>query len=259
MPGPSPPPEALANLLPDEPKWIDLKGLLLSGRCDVWAEPDPERGFVARSWDYPFAGICGEPGSDLILDAIAEGCRAFGGLPLTEEWQLLAPPESRVAVQAALPGWRSRLVCLHRFEGSLERPDLDVEARIDLLPDGHAAAGLGFDHVPAPTRQEYSLEWVAQRPMAVAIADSIPVTFCYAAFTTETLWDVSIETLRPYRRRGLAAATFLALARHMSDRGLAPTWGAMEDNPGSLGLAARLGFVPDAELDGWSKDLSRSP
>ena len=245
------PPEALANLVPDEPQWIDLKGLLIGGRCDVWAETDPNVGFVARSWDYPFSALSGNPGYALILEAVAVGRAGVRGQYLTDEWQLLAPQESRAVVEAALPGWRRRSVHLHRWNGDLERPDLDVDVRIDLLPDGHAAAGLTFDHLPATTRDEYTLEWVSQRPMAAAIVDGLPVSICYAAFTTDTLWDVSIETTQPHRRQGLAAVTFLALARHLAGQGLIPTWGAMENNPGSLGLATKLGFVPDAEIDAW--------
>lgn len=30
--------DALFDLVPDEPRWVDLKGLLKSGRCRVWAE-----------------------------------------------------------------------------------------------------------------------------------------------------------------------------------------------------------------------------
>ena len=256
---PSPTPAHLASLLPDEPRWIDLKGLLISGRCDLWSESEPEDGFVARSWDYPFAALHAMPGASLIRQAVEAVRSACQGQHFLEEWQLLAPPESRMAVEAALPDWRRSSVHLHRWEGELERPDLDVDVRIDLLPDGHGAVGLTFDHVPATARHEYTLDWVAKRPMAVAIVEGLPVTFCYAAFTTDTLWDVSIETIQPYRRRGLAAATFLSLARHMADHGLIPAWGAMEDNPGSLGLAARLGFVHDAEIDAWYEDISRSP
>ena len=255
----SPTPAHLASLLSDEPRWIDLKGLLISGRCDIWSESEPEEGFVARSWDYPFAAIHAMPGTSLIRQAVEAGRSASQGQYSTDEWQLLAPPESRAAVGASLPGWRRTSVHLHRWAGDLEQPDLDVDARIDLLPDGHGAVGLKFDHVPAAARHEYTLDWVAKRPMAVAIVEGLPVTFCYAAFTTDTLWDVSIETTKPYRRRALAAATFLSLARHMAGQGLTPAWGSMEDNPASLGLAAKLGFVHDAEIDAWYEDLAKRP
>ena len=39
----------------------------------------------------------------------------------------------------------------------------------------------------------------------------------------------------------------------MARLGKTPAWGAMLDNSASMGLAAKLGFVPDAELDGWSR------
>jgi GNAT superfamily N-acetyltransferase len=242
----------LAGRIPDTPRWIDLRGLLLSERCDVWAEEDVEIGFVAGSWDFPFASLYGRPRPELILAAVAAGIAAYKDRRTTEEWQLLATPEQRPLVAAALPGWRRRGIVLHRWERRPEPPARDLKAEIRLLPQGHRAAGLALDHVPEASLRELALDWVSGRPMAVAVADSRPVTFCYAAFTTKGLWDVSIETLEPFRRRGLAAACFLTLATHMKRQGKDPTWGAMEDNPASLGLAARLGFVPDSALDGWS-------
>ncbi len=247
---------ALASLLPDEPRWIDLRGLLLSGRCNLWTEADPEHGFVAGSWDFPFASLYGSPRPGLIAEAVAAGRAACAGRYPAEEWQLLVVPEDRPRVATALPGWRPRGITLHRWEGTLPRADAGSGAgpgaEIRLLPDGHRAAGLDLGRFPESSRREYEIDWVANRPAAVAVVDDRPVSLCYAAFTTERLWDVSIETLEPYRRRGLAAACFLTLAALMAADGRAAAWGAMDDNPASLGLAARLGFVRDARLDGWS-------
>ena len=244
---------ALAELVPDEPRWIDLRGLLLSGRCDAWAEPRPGDGFAAASRDYPFAALFGRPRPELIGAAVAHGLAAFAHRPTAEEWQLIAAPEHRGLVEAALPEWRRQGIMLHRWPGDLEWPGGPLESETRLLPDGHRRAGLDLERVPEASRWELDLDWVAGRPMAVALAEERPVAFCYAAFTTERFWDVSIETLGPYRRRGLAAACFAVLARHMARRGKTPTWGAMLDNPASLGLAAKLGFVPDARLDAWSR------
>lgn len=244
-------PRELAALIPDQPRWIDLKGLLRAERCDVWAEANPADGFIAGSWDFPFAAVHGNPRPVLIAAATATGRAAFADLYPAHEWQLLASPEARATVGPALSGWQRRGIALHRWTGGLERPDSDPVAEIRLLAGGHRTAQLDLDEVPETSRRELALEWVAGRPMAVAIVDSRPVTFCYAALTTETLWDVSVETLEPYRRRGLAAASFLTLARHMARQGKTPTWGAHLDNPASLGLAAKLGFVLDAKLDGW--------
>jgi RimJ/RimL family protein N-acetyltransferase len=63
---------------------------------------------------------------------------------------------------------------------------------------------------------------------------------------TETLWDVSIETLEGYRRKGLAARAARTMIRYMRRRGRAPVWGALEANLASRSLAARLGFVENA-------------
>ena len=255
----SQPSAVLAELLPDELRWIDLRGLLISGRCDIWAESKTEDGFVARSWDYPFAALCGDPSPDLLLSAVAKGREAIKGQYLLDEWQLLAPPESRATVEAALPDWRSNCIHLLRWEGSLDQPTQAFEGEIVLLRDGHRQESLSLEHVPETTRQELTLDWVSNRPMSVAIVDSLPVSFCYAAFTTERLWDVSIETLRPHRRRGLAAATVLRLTRHMAELGKIPAWGAMDNNPASLGLAAKLGFVHDSQVDGWFEQRPKAP
>jgi hypothetical protein len=251
----SPSPSRLARLVPDEPQWIDLKGLLLSGRCDIWAEADPERGFVARSWDYPFASLFGDPSPEFIAEAATAGLAAsnlphFGG-----HWQLLATHQNHSLVESALPGWKRTGIALHRPGKPAEKPDPDSSTEIRLLPSGHHETGLRLDHVPEASRYELTLEWVSRRPIAVAITGGLPVAFCYAAFTTERLWDVSVETLEPYRRRGLAGACFLALAAHMKKSNRTPAWGAMLDNPASLGLAAKLGYVRDSTIDGWSPGL----
>lgn len=245
------------NLVPDTPRWIDLKGLLHSGRCDIWAEARPADGFVAMSWDFPFAALYGDPRPDLVQAATAAGLAACTRRYPVDEWQLLASPEARAVVESALPGWKRRGIVLHRWAGKRELPPPDADVEISLLPRGLAESELALDAFPAATRQELAVEWVSRRPMAVASVEEQLVTCCYAAFTTESLWDVSIETLELYRRRGLAATCFQYLAAHMADRGKTPAWGADLDNPASLGLAAKLGFVRDATIDGWFEDQKR--
>jgi GNAT superfamily N-acetyltransferase len=248
-------PRQLAALVPDEPRWIDLRGTLLTGRCQVWAERAPADGFIVGSRDFPFASLWGRPRPELIAAATSAGRSACTAQPATEEWQLLAPPERRSLVEATLPGWRRRGITLHRWRGNLDLDALGDNPQIRVLPDGHHGSDISFDHFPEESRNELALEWVSTRPIALALTASRPVSYCWAAFTTETLWDVAIETAEPYRRHGLAARCFLTLAAHMARQGKTPAWGAMDDNSASLGLAARLGFVPDAKLDGWSPSM----
>jgi RimJ/RimL family protein N-acetyltransferase len=82
-------------------------------------------------------------------------------------------------------------------------------------------------------------------PVVAAFVGDVPVSFCYVASETEGLWDVSIDTLEEYRRRGHAAHCAAYMIRHMRDTvGKEPVWGAVELNAPSMGLAAKLGFVP---------------
>ncbi len=80
-------------------------------------------------------------------------------------------------------------------------------------------------------------------PLSAVIVDGIPVSFCYAAAQTETLWDISIDTLEEYRNQGNGAAAVTFLIDHMKKLGKKPVWGAEDSNIPSLRLAARLGFV----------------
>jgi GNAT superfamily N-acetyltransferase len=83
-------------------------------------------------------------------------------------------------------------------------------------------------------------------PMTAVWADGRPVSFCYPVWQTETLWDVSIETLPAYRGQGFGARAARTLIRHMRLGGRSPVWGALETNTASRTLAARLGFLETA-------------
>jgi predicted GNAT family acetyltransferase len=75
------------------------------------------------------------------------------------------------------------------------------------------------------------------------LADGRPVSFCYAADETEGLWDISIDTLEPYRRQGYAARCVSYMIYEIRRRGKEPVWAAEETNLPSMRLAAKLGFV----------------
>lgn len=247
-------PAGLAALLPDEPRWVDLGGMLRSGRCDVFHGDDPAGGFVARSWDFAFAAAAGQPEPGVVQRAVAgrsgEGT-AWAGEGSAGEWHLLANEESVEAIRRALPGWRRRGVVLHSRPpgaGQPESPEPAVGVDLLLAPDGWVAAGLDLDHLPPELRREYRTEHVRACPLAAAVTGGRAVAFCYAPYRTGTLWDVAVDTLPDHRRRGLATACFRTLAAHLAGRGLAPVWGALAENEPSLHMAARLGFRPTARL-----------
>jgi RimJ/RimL family protein N-acetyltransferase len=76
---------------------------------------------------------------------------------------------------------------------------------------------------------------------------------CYAGWRTEKWWDVSIDTVEAYRRRGYAARAVRFMIGHMAGLGQAPVWGALESNIASMHLAASLGFVAIDQLAVFSQ------
>jgi GNAT superfamily N-acetyltransferase len=97
--------------------------------------------------------------------------------------------------------------------------------------------------VPPTLGDELRAAEAAGTPIAVALNKGCPAAFCYAGSITETLWDVSIDTLEPYRRRGHAMKAVSFLIEYYAARGKQPVWGALASNYASAALAQRLGFA----------------
>jgi GNAT superfamily N-acetyltransferase len=243
--------------VPDLPRWIDTRGMLLSGRAVVVATPDLDgTGMISTVPDSSLASIIGRPGAETIARAVAG---------LAGDVNVLSQMEDADYVARALDGWRRRRAIIHVLPDAMQREQaIDPSVRVFTRETAPA-----FDHVPERLRRELldalngrtvsrfvpgelpaSTAFVSRLavPMAAVWADGRPVSFCYPVWQTETLWDISIETLAPYRRLGLGARTARTLIRHMRRTGRAPVWGALETNTASRLLAARLGFVETAGI-----------
>jgi GNAT superfamily N-acetyltransferase len=215
----------LARSLPDIPRWVETRGLLLGGRCTIAVSPE---GFVVKALDSPLVCCVGRPDPDDIRKAVADPC---------PDLRVLVPPEEAEPVDRALAEWSRASATIHLLQtGTWPEPDPAVDVRLledelllGLLPDG--------------LREELS----STRPpatMAVAFSDGLPASICYSCWETETLWDISIDTVPEFRRRGLAEACTAFLIGTMRERGKEPVWGAEDANLPSLRLAAKMGFVP---------------
>jgi RimJ/RimL family protein N-acetyltransferase len=209
----------------DIPRWVEARSLLLHGQAGTVGSPDG--GFVlSRAGDA--AAIVGTPDSSHARQA-TEG--------LTTDADLLVPPDSVEAAGRLFPGITLRRAILHRLAAPLP-------ASRDPAVEIHQVDERFLSSLPPELATEAEGAFIA----AVRKVDGMAVSMCGTSSITESLWDVGIDTLNGYRRRGHARECFLTLATHLRAKGREPVWGAYEDNHASLAMAASLGFRPVDEL-----------
>ncbi len=220
--------------LPDVPRWAEARGMLVGRRGRVYARDSAAGAAILVMHDGSLAVLTGTMPRAAILGA----------------QELLRPdapwlvPDDNVAARAILR----------------EAVDAEADERAaiyTLAPDAlrHACASrdadvrwlmsadaIDWSHVAADLRHELAAAF-AYSPVAAAFDEGVAVSFCYASFQTESLWDVSIDTIPAARRRGHARQAAAFLIAHMRDRRLSPVWGAVESNVASHALARSLGFV----------------
>lgn len=226
----------LAALLPDTPSFLETRGMLLDGCCELLGAEDGDGGpsFVARGL-YPeekLVSVVGFPAGEWVTEAVSRNAGSGA---------VVAMPENAALVAQTLPGWEMRTAILHRLgEGGLA-PTPEGDVRLLSGPEGLHVLPRGLR---AELRAELEGVLRGHTPLAAAFVGEAPVSFCYVASETEGLWDVSIDTLAAYRRRGYAARCAAFMVRHMRETaGKEPVWGALETNAASMNLAASLGFV----------------
>jgi hypothetical protein len=244
----------LAGELPDEPRWLETRAMLLGGHAQVTGGDSVATGFVVRvvHGALSVVAVVGQPSRDAIAEAVAD---------VTQFTPIVAQIANRSHVADALrsdrhSSWTSERAILHRLrvvDGQYARrvqqdppytgppPDVRLLTRDDLLA-----------HLPAGLRHEitHAREFA---PIAAVFVDGVAVSFCYPAWITERLWDVSIDTLEGHRGQSLGARAVRFMIELMAAGGREPVWGALESNAASLRLGAKLGFVPAGDLVVFSR------
>ncbi len=225
----------IAALLPDLPRWVELRSTLLAGRGEVLglslrplacAVVDPSFGAVE---------VVGRPP----VDALGEAAALAG-----PNVSILATAENREWVATALPELRVERAILHVLGSEPRLPEVAPGWARHLAAEEVAA----LVDLPDALRQELTGVEAAGIRIAAALFDGAPVAFCYAGSETESLWDISIDTLEPWRRRGFAGRAVAFEVARFRGAGKRPVWGAVESNAASRGLAAKLGFAPTDEV-----------
>ncbi len=189
------------------------------------AEDVARNGFVVWSKDDNLGAVVGEPDAETIIRAANYAA------------EILAFSENIAHVRSVLRHYRAEAATI--FSAPAQLPPLSSHVCRQL---GRAEIA-SLQHLPSDTLDE--LSDVAQDGVIIVAAfdGSLPVAFAYVASETETLWDVSIDTLESHRRKGYASAAAIALMHSMMQRGKTAVWGALESNLASQALARHLGFV----------------
>jgi RimJ/RimL family protein N-acetyltransferase len=221
----------LASLLPDIPRWLETRSMLLDGSAELFGfeENDESPAYIARDPDSHLLSVVGPATAEAAKEALYRN--EGRGLALCQE-------EQQAYVADLFPGWRPEPATLHV---------LGDESRLPAVPDSavrfvELAEILKAPGVPEQLRDELKSASLWS-DVAATIVDGRTVAFSYVASVTETLWDISVDTLEPHRRRGYAALAVTFMIRHMARQGKRPVWGAEESNVASWSLARKLGFA----------------
>jgi RimJ/RimL family protein N-acetyltransferase len=205
--------------------------MLLSGDAEVFGLGEGmATHYVAREPVTHFLSLVGRPSEEAAAEALYRN--EGRGVAICQM-------DDREHAERVLPEWRTEPADLHVLRDNSKLPEVPADAvRFVTLTEIMAAP-----HIPAELRDELKSASLWSE-IAATIVDGRPVAFCYAASDTETLWDISADTLEPYRRHGYAAFAVTHMIHHMHRRRRSPVWGAEESNVASWSLARKLGFVP---------------
>ena len=285
--------ERLLAELPDIPRWLETRWMLSLGSTELTgldrvgtasgeggadpisflmgliltsggSEAKEDGGFIVRDPPSGIVSVVGRPAAVAIQEAVARN--ESGG-------DVIAQVENADYVDEALSHRRERTTAkLHLLLDSEKmfgpsgpetnmfglpemddgRGEFEIETeRAEFLSNVEVTEVEGLSD---ELRRELTVAALRGPVVGVRVGGR-HVSFCHAEVQTETLWDVSIETLEDHRRQGYAEKAVAHLAEHMlHERNKRPMWGALETNDASLRLAAKLGFRPVDEVAVFERD-----
>jgi len=218
---------ALLSAIPDTPRHVEARSCLIAGTADLlyWHEQPFDYALINRNTGTLF--VHGAPEAE-IISGWAKGVKP--------EMELVGDEAHAEALKAELSGWDYYPAILFRLADPVDAPDEGETAWLSLKD-------IRTVKMPEVVREEILVGAVTGR-VACSLENGRPVSFCYAGAVTETLFDIAIDTLSGFRRKGHARRAAALMISEMTGRGLAPVWGAVEGNIASIKVAKALGFEP---------------
>ncbi|HVF76861.1 MAG TPA: GNAT family N-acetyltransferase [Solirubrobacteraceae bacterium] len=235
---------ALVEELPDTPRWVETRALLLSGTAIVRGAAGGD-GAVVLDPALPAGFLVGRADPALVRGVVAGAA---------EDFELVVQSDVIGDACAALPGWTLATATVFTPTSPWDA------SRAGATPADVVICAPPNEHWIARVPEADEVRFYAALAQAVALrlVDGAVVAVCAAGDVTETLWDVGIDTVEEHRRAGHGTAAFRALAAHMAAAGQQPVWCAEDANMASMAMAVRLGFEPVDRLgilkrgDAWA-------
>jgi GNAT superfamily N-acetyltransferase len=227
----------LRDALPDVPRWLEVRALLALPSSELFVSSE---GFVVSARSAKLAAAVGTPEPRLFEAALEHA---------DPGWTLLAAPEDAPAVTAALPGFSRARALLHVLSGPTPRlasPD----------PDVIAISASDLERLPESLAQELSRVVDEHEVFGLEIA-SVIAAVAYVPWQTERLYELSVVTLAPHRRKGYGERVARALLDRR-DEVRRPVWSSHENDTASLQLGRRLGFREFDEVIVFSPIVTQS-
>jgi ribosomal protein S18 acetylase RimI-like enzyme len=87
-----------------------------------------------------------------------------------------------------------------------------------------------------------------RRAVFFEAVDEQPVAFAWAPLKSEHWFDLHVETMPAFRRRGLGRNVVRAVIAHERNEGRSPVWGAAASNTAAVALGRSLGFTDCGQM-----------
>jgi len=226
--------QSVLQCLPDTPRWIEARSMLLNGRglvLDFQADPEasgaPYKGVLFQE-DIGLGVLIGKPDADLLFQ-ISE---------LADE--IICPIENAEHCTSAFEGWSKEGATIYLRNKDIPMPELETSYQ-RTIKVGELAE---ISDLPQLLFEELEEEQNSGTEIYCATTENKPIAFCYAGSISEKYWDISIDTLPAYRRQGHATRSVVYAINQMEKQNREPVWAAVDSNRASLAMADKLGFMP---------------